>query len=75
MNCLSNLEIGSGYTNDVTALQTALTKEGVYSGEVTGGFYSQTYLGVKAFQTKYGIETTGFVWPTTRAKLNGLYPN
>ncbi len=69
-----NLEVGSTYTNDVTALQTALTKEGVYSREVTGGFYTQTYGDVKVFQTKYGIESTGFVGPVTRAKLNSLYP-
>ncbi len=68
-----NLEIGSGYTNDVIALQTALTKEVVYSGEITGGFYTQTYLGVKALQAKYGIESTGFVGPVTLAKLNELY--
>lgn len=68
-----NLEVGSSYADDVSALQMALTKEGIYTGEVTGGFYAQTYLAVKAFQTKYGIESTGFVGPTTRAKLNELY--
>lgn len=68
-----NLEVGSSYTDDITALQTALAKEGVYAGEVTGGFYSQTYGAVKAFQAKYGIESTGFVGPLTREKLNSLY--
>lgn len=68
-----NLEVNSPYAEDVTALQTALAKEGVYTGEVTGGFYSQTYLAVKAFQAKYGIEATGFVGPITLAKLNELY--
>lgn len=70
-----NLEVGSQYSDDITALQTALIKEGVYTGEVTGGFYSQTYLAVKAFQSKYGIESTGFVGPTTREKLNSIYEN
>jgi len=68
-----NLEIGSPYPFDVTALQTALTREGVYTGEGTGGFYGQTFSAVKAFQQKYGIEATGFVGAATRAKLNSLY--
>jgi len=45
----------------------------VYAGEITGGFYNQTYWAVQAFQQKYGIEATGFVGPDTRAKLNVLY--
>ena len=70
---MRNLEVTSPYRDDVTALQTALAKEGVYSGEITGGFYSQTYGAVKAFQMKYGIESTGFVGQQTRAKLNELF--
>ncbi len=68
-----NLEVTSPYTNDISALQIVLIKEGVYSGEVTGGFYTQTYAAVQQFQTKYGIDATGFVGPVTRAKLNELY--
>jgi len=68
-----DLQIGSPYFADVSALQTALTKEGVYTGEITGGFYNQTFTAIKAFQQKYGIEATGFVGPETRAKLNSLY--
>lgn len=73
----NNLQIGSPYTNDVRALQTALTLEKVYAGEITGGFYDQTFIAVKKFQQKYGIENgvngAGFVGPMTRAKLNALY--
>ena len=58
---------------DVAALQTALMNEGLYSGEITGGFYSQTFASVKQFQEKYSIDSTGFVGPDTRAKLNELY--
>ncbi|MCR4333591.1 MAG: peptidoglycan-binding protein [Patescibacteria group bacterium] len=68
-----DLQIGSPYSADVTALQTALMKEGVYTGEITGGFYDQTYLAVKAFQQKYGINATGYFGPQTREKLNALY--
>lgn len=68
-----DLQIGSPYVDDVSALQTALMIEGVYAGEVTGGFYAQTYAAVKAFQGKYGIDATGFVGSDTRAKLNELF--
>jgi hypothetical protein len=70
-----NLQFGSPYMADVYALQTALTHNGVYSGDITGGFYSQTLAAVKRFQAKYGIESTGFVGSQTRTKLNGLYAN
>ena len=68
-----DLEIGSSYPNDVAALQTALVKQGMFIGETSGGFYDKTFVAVKAFQTKYGVESTGFVGPQTRAKLNELY--
>ena len=68
----NDMQIGSSGA-DVTALQTALTKEGVYSGEITGGFYNQTYLAVKSFQEKYGIKMSGYVGYLTRTKLNELY--
>ncbi|MDO8552382.1 MAG: peptidoglycan-binding protein [bacterium] len=69
----NDLQVNSQYTADIKALQTALAKEGVYIGEVTGGFHMQTYYGVKRFQEKYGIDSTGFVGTKTRAKLNELY--
>ena len=68
----ADLQLGSSGP-DVSALQTALSLNGVYTGDVTGGFYSQTFAAVKAFQTKYGINATGYVGPATRAKLNALY--
>ena len=70
-----NLQLGSPYASDVSALQTALTQEGVFSNEITGGFYSKTFTAVKLFQKKYSINATGFVGPLTRAKLNELYRN
>ncbi len=68
-----NLQFGSPYTADVSALQTALIHSGVYSGAVTGGFYNQTLAAVKRFQAEHGIESTGFVGPVTRAELIALY--
>ncbi len=69
------LQRGSPYADDVSALQMALTFEGVYTGEITGGFYGKTLEAVKLFQTKYAIEVLGIVGPQTRAKLNALYGN
>ncbi|MDI6591334.1 MAG: peptidoglycan-binding protein [Patescibacteria group bacterium] len=65
-----------GLTNDpdVKALQEVLDKEGCFDWpEYTGNFYSITLAGVKCFQEKYGISATGYVGPSTRAKLNELY--
>ena len=68
----NDLQIGSTGA-DVNALQTALTKEGIYTGDITGGFYNATYTAVEAFQQKYGIKASGYVGALTREKLNALY--
>ncbi len=68
-----DLQIGSPYTTDIATLQGVLRAEGLYSGDITGGFYAQTFAAVKAFQQKYGIEATGYVGSQTRAQLNALY--
>ncbi|TAN32141.1 peptidoglycan-binding protein, partial [Patescibacteria group bacterium] len=69
----NNLQIGSPLAEDVKALQTALAQDGDYHGDLTGGFYNQTYAAVRAFQEKHGINATGFVGPLTRAELNTLF--
>ena len=69
----NDLQIGSSLVADVSALQKVLVREGVYSGDVTGGFYDQTYIAVKKFQKKYDIKETGYVGYLTRQKLNALY--
>ena len=68
-----DLGVGSIDLVDVSALQTALSIEGVYADEITGGFYNKTQTAVKLFQQKYNINPTGFVGPQTRSKLNALY--
>ncbi|MFA5184734.1 MAG: peptidoglycan-binding domain-containing protein [Patescibacteria group bacterium] len=55
---------------DVTALQTRLTWEKVYTGPITGYYGAQTTAGVKAYQKKYKIDQLGVVGPATRASLN-----
>ncbi len=64
------LSIGSSGA-EVTALQTRLTAEGVYSGPISGYFGALTSAGVKAYQAKKGIAQLGNVGPLTRAELNG----
>ncbi|MCL4392507.1 peptidoglycan-binding protein, partial [Patescibacteria group bacterium] len=64
-------DLSEGMQNDnVTELQNRLTSEGVYSGPVTGYFGSLTLAGVKEYQAKHSLPTTGFVGPMTRAELN-----
>lgn len=72
-----NLTVGSSGT-DVTELQERLTREGDYSGPITGYFGPLTEAGVKKYQSRKGIVssgapgTTGFgyVGPKTRSVLN-----
>ena len=60
--------------DEVSALQIALIREGLYAGSINGIFNSTVVASVKAFQKKYSISPlSGFVGPLTRAKLNQLY--
>ena len=45
--------------SEVRALQTALEKEGIYDGEITGSFKSRTASAVTEFQEKYKKEVLG----------------
>lgn len=58
--------------DDVTELQNRLTAEGVYNGPITGYFGSLTAQAVKAYQSKVGVSSTGYVGPLTLAKLNSV---
>ena len=67
---------------DVTALQTALQKEGIYTGTIDGYFGTAILEAVITFQEKYQTEIlapwrlsrgTGFVGQTTINKLDQLY--
>ncbi|MDD2677798.1 MAG: peptidoglycan-binding protein [Candidatus Paceibacterota bacterium] len=69
-------DLQQGMTSaEVSKLQTQLKLDPtVYpEGLVTGYFGPLTLKAAKAFQAKYGIITTGYVGPLTRAKLNELY--
>lgn len=77
-----NTNLGVGASGpEVTALQTALQKEG-FSVAISGNYDEQTAAAVTGFQEKYKDEIltpnnlqygTGYVGPSTRAKLNTLY--
>jgi hypothetical protein len=54
----------------VTALQEQLTKDGLYTGPITGYFGALTEAAVSQFQAAHGIEVKGYVGPATRAALN-----
>lgn len=63
--------LGVGSQNaQVTELQQYLTQKGFYSGPITGYFGSLTENAVAAYQAAHGIESVGYVGPSTRAALN-----
>ena len=69
----SNLYYGLQNNNSVKEMQEFLTDQGVYSGPVTGNFYSLTLKAVKDFQKKEKISpTSGFFGPLTRQRANEI---
>ena len=56
--------------NAITALQEQLTRDGLYTGPITGYYGDLTTAAVEAFQSKHGISSVGYVGPGTRAALN-----
>lgn len=80
-----NINLGIGKKGpEVTALQIALNKEGLFNSAYLGGNYfgKITRYAVIKFQEKYSSEIllpvgltngSGFVGPLTRSKLNALY--
>lgn len=58
---------------ETSELQEFLTDQGVYSGPITGNFYSLTQTAVKKFQQSNGITpVSGYFGPLSRAKANEL---
>lgn len=67
----NNLYFGLRNNLDVEKLQEFLTDQGVYSGPVTGNFFSLTLAAVKTFQAQNDIApAAGFFGPLTRTKVN-----
>lgn len=69
----ANLYYGLQNNNSVKEMQEFLTDQGVYSGLITGNFYSLTLKAVKDFQKKEKVSpTSGFFGPLTRKKANDI---
>ena len=61
----------SSSTANVTALQSALSSTGYYSGTLDGSYGSVTVEAVKSFQTAKGLRATGVAGPSTQRLLYG----
>ena len=69
----NDLYFGLQDNPNVVKLQEFLTTDGVYTGPITGNFFSLTLKAVKDFQTKYTISpAAGYFGPLTRVKANNL---
>lgn len=59
-------ELGNGCTGgEVSALQQALQKAGLYTGPIDGQFGPNTEAGVRAYQTQRGVTVDGVVGDQT----------
>jgi len=70
-----DLYFGMKSNPQIMCLQEFLKNQGsaIYpEGIVSGNFFNATLQAVIRFQTKYGIQGTGYVGPITRAKINQL---
>lgn len=56
----------------VSLLQSTLKSLGYFTGEVTGGFYTQTKAAVQKLQSSLGVLATGYFGPLTRAALSRI---
>ena len=68
-----DLYFGLRQDSDVMKLQEFLVSEELYSGPITGNFFSLTLKAVKAFQFREGITpAAGYFGPKTRVRANEL---
>src|SRR3990167_1691788 len=68
-----DLYFGLRQDTDVERLQEFLTEQGLYSGPITGNFYSLTLAAVKNFQVAHLISpVSGYFGPLTRGKVNDI---
>ena len=68
------LYFGLRNDSDVTKLQEFLRDQGIYSGPITGNFFSLTQEGVKKFQEKENISpASGYFGSKTRARANAIF--
>lgn len=70
-NGYSTVSSSSGSSNNVKAVQSALSARGFYSGDLDGSFGGGTEQAVKDFQQAMGLRVTGMAGPTTQRLLYG----
>lgn len=69
-----DLQFGMQNNSDVIKLQELLTDEGLYSGPISGNYFSLTQKAVKSFQTREGIKpASGYFGLKTRTKANTIF--
>lgn len=69
----SNIKYGTVRSDAVREIQEFLTDQGLYSGPVTGNFYTLTLRAVKAFQNREGIKPANGYWgPPTKSRAKDL---
>ncbi len=68
----TNLRYGQSKNVEVTKLQEFLTDQGLYTGPISGNFFSLTLKAVKAFQVSKNVVATGYFGPVTRTKANDV---
>ncbi len=67
-----DLEFGMQNNSDVIKLQELLTDEGLYSGPISGNFFSLTLKAVKKFQAREKIKASGYFGLKTRTRANAI---
>jgi len=68
----NNIRYGTKNSDFVKEIQEFLTDQALYSGPITGNFYTLTLKAVKSFQKREGIKADGYWGPETRSKANDL---
>jgi len=70
-NGYSTISASNGSSANVSAVQSALSAKGYYSGSLDGDFGSGTQSAVESFQRAQGLRVTGMAGPTTQRLLFG----
>ena len=73
-NGYSTISASNGSSANVSAVQSALSAKGYYSGQADGDFGSGTQSAVESFQRSQGLRVTGMAGPTTQRLLFGGTP-
>ncbi len=70
-NGYSTVSSTNGNSANITAVQSALSAKGYYSGSLDGKFGSGTQKAVEEFQRAQGLRVTGMAGPSTQRLLYG----